>query len=150
SPQSNCRRKKEMLSFLLFKTLPGFKDVFSKVSESTIQTGDILLFPIETCSSGSIWSFKHAAVYCNEGEVIHLQKIRSSGNRTWIIKEGYKAMKKDRGKCEIYRKKDGIDLNDFYSKVREAMNSEAKYDITKNNCIHFALFLLGLVDFYMQ
>lgn len=59
-------------------------------------------------------------------------------------------MKKKRGKCEIYRKKGGINLDDFRRKVREAMNNEAKYDYRRNNCIHFALFLLGLVDFYMQ
>lgn len=59
-------------------------------------------------------------------------------------------MKKERGKCEIYRKKGGINLNDFRSKVREAMNSEGNYHFCKNNCIHFALFLLGLADFYME
>lgn len=48
-----------------------------------MQTGDILLFPMETCSSSSIWSFKHAAVYCGEEEVVHFQSKCSTPALVW-------------------------------------------------------------------
>lgn len=67
-----------------------------------------------------------------------------------ISKEGFKAMKKKREKCRIYRKVGGIDLSEFRRKVREAMDSEAEYSLVFNNCIHFALHLLGLMEFYKK
>ncbi|KAM6060070.1 LOW QUALITY PROTEIN: uncharacterized protein LJ206_014492 [Theristicus caerulescens] len=146
---SSSPRAYETLTFLLFKSVPGHGEVFEEVSESTLQHGDILLFPTTIRPSLDI-SFKHAAVYCGDGEVIHFQNTDFRTNRGRIIKDGFEAMKKERGKFRIYRKKGGIDLNDFRSKVRKAMNSEADYDLRKNNCIHFALCLLDLVEFYMQ
>lgn len=144
------QRERQTLQFLFFKSIPECGEVFEEVSESTLQPGDVLLFPFDTTSGVSSSSFRHAAVYCGEGEVIHFQNTHSWGKSGRIIKEGFRAMKKQRGKCQIYRKKSGIDLNDFRSKVKEAMNSEANYYPNKNNCIHFALYLLDLVDFYMQ
>ncbi|XP_075015648.1 uncharacterized protein LOC142086489 [Calonectris borealis] len=143
------QREQQALQFLFSKSIPNCGEVFEEVLESKLQPGDILLFPLDISSvSGS--SFKHAAVYCGEGEVIHFQNTCSRGNSGRISKEGFRAMKKERGKCQIYRKKGRIDLNGFHSKVKDAMNSEAKYYPGKNNCIHFALYLLGLVDFYMD
>lgn len=55
-----------------------------------------------------------------------------------------------RGKCQIFRKKAGVDLDAFQKKVKEVMNSTAQYSLTENNCIHFALYLLDLVDFYLE
>lgn len=59
-------------------------------------------------------------------------------------------MLKSRGKYQIYRKKAGVDLDAFQKKVREVMNSTAQYSLTGNNCIHFALYLLDLSDFYSE
>ncbi|KAF1462404.1 hypothetical protein FQV08_0013064, partial [Pygoscelis antarcticus] len=143
------QRQYEALKFLLFKRAPGHGDVFEEVSESNVQPGDILLFPMNISPGVLSSSFKHAAVYCGDGEVIHFQSnVRR--NTGWISKESYKAIKRERGKCQIYRKKGRIDPNDFHRKVREAMNSEASYRLGNTNCIHFALYLLGLVHFYTQ
>ncbi|XP_064933231.1 uncharacterized protein LOC135580589 isoform X2 [Columba livia] len=148
------------LKFLFTKSIPGHGDIFEEVSESELQPGDILLFPMDR--SNDIVSrilFKHAAVYCGDGEVIHFQGagtpnstalISSQTTPGLISKQGYTALKKDRGNCQIYRKKGGVDLRAFRSRLRKAMNSEAEYSLYKNNCIHFALSLLGLEKFYSQ
>lgn len=73
-----------------------------------------------------------------------------NGTSGEISKVGFKVMKEERGKCQIWRKKDGINESEFRRKVREAMNSKASYSLRVNNCIHFALHLLGLLDFYSQ
>ncbi|XP_068266834.1 uncharacterized protein [Nyctibius grandis] len=147
---SSSQRQCVVTEFLLCKSIPRRGKVFEKVPENTLQPGDILLFPLGSSSGQSCISFLHAAVYCGDGEVIHFQNGSKRGSHGRIIKEGFRAMKKERGKCLIYRKKDKVDLNDFYMKVREVMNCEAQYHLGKNNCIHFALYLLGLVDFYME
>ncbi|OPJ82582.1 hypothetical protein AV530_013141 [Patagioenas fasciata monilis] len=67
-----------------------------------------------------------------------------------ISKNRYTSLKKERGKCEIYRKRGGVNLNDLHSEIQKVMNSEAKYSLYKNNCIHFALSLLGLEKFYSE
>ncbi|XP_010282052.1 PREDICTED: uncharacterized protein LOC104618210, partial [Phaethon lepturus] len=124
---------------MLKKCLIASSKIVEEVAESKMQPGDILLFPMDIkkglCSS----SFKHAAVYCGDGEVIHFQNTSFWGNSGRISKEGFRAMKRERGKCQIYRKKGGINLSDFKSKVREAMESEASYHLGENNCIQFAL-----------
>ncbi|KAK2524611.1 hypothetical protein Q9233_009540, partial [Columba guinea] len=154
------------IKFLLFKRIPGRGEIFEEVSEKDLQPGDILLFPLQTSSVKHINVFKHAAVYCGFGEVIHFQ---GSGTEspdagppsTWdvittrkihglISKTGYASLRKERGKCEIYRKKGGVNLNDLHSEIQKAMNSEAEYSLYKNNCIHFALSLLGLEEFYSE
>ena len=72
------------------------------------------------------------------------------GKSGLISKEGFNAMKKERGKCRILQKKGGINFNDFHCKVRKAMNGEAYYSLRRNNCIHFALYLLDMAEFYMK
>ncbi|XP_074457676.1 uncharacterized protein LOC141748885 isoform X2 [Larus michahellis] len=146
---SSSHREYQTIQFLLSKSTPKHGNVFEEVSESTLTPGDILLFPLDVTYGGLCSSFKHAAVYCGDGEVIHFQNT-SKGKSGRISKEGFRPMKKERGKCQVYRKKGGIDLDNFYSKVREVMNCEAKYYLGTNNCIHFALYLLGLVDFYKE
>ncbi|OPJ89169.1 hypothetical protein AV530_009543 [Patagioenas fasciata monilis] len=130
-------------------SLPGHGDVFEEVSESELQPGDILLFPESSANFISRALFKHAVVYCGDGEVIHFQST-GRGHSGLISKQGFEALKKERGECHIYRKKGGVDLNDLRSKVRIAMDSEAEYSLCTNNCIHFALSLLGLEEFYSQ
>ncbi|OPJ85883.1 hypothetical protein AV530_009588 [Patagioenas fasciata monilis] len=103
--------------------------------------------------------FQHAAVFCGSGEVIHFMAssnakslclISSSIYQGVVVKQGFKALKKLRGKCEIYQKKDGVNLNDLCSEIQKVMDSEAKYSFYENNCIHFTLSLLGLEKFYSQ
>ncbi|KAM6304523.1 uncharacterized protein O3Q21_015149 isoform 2-T3 [Podargus strigoides] len=147
---SSSERSCQALEFLFHKSVPGHGEIFEEVSDGTLQPGDIMIFPFLS-SSGCIGSsFIHAAVYCGDGEVIHLQKKSLWNKKGRIIKEGLNAMKRERGKYLIRRKKGGIDLDDFYRKVRDVMSSEAKYSLGENNCIHFALYLLGLVKFYME
>ncbi|XP_065497521.1 uncharacterized protein LOC135992356 [Caloenas nicobarica] len=146
--------------FLLLRSVPGHGEILEEVSESELQPGDIVLFPMDGSNNFMFRAiFKHAAVYCGDGEVIHFldtdapdSKGRnfSSKCRGQIVKSGYKALRKERGQCRIYRKKGGVDLNDFHSRVRRAMDSEADYNACTNNCIHFALSLLGLEEFSSQ
>ncbi|KAM9224006.1 uncharacterized protein RG961_007465 [Leptosomus discolor] len=147
---SSSTRQREAFEFLLYKSVPGHGEIFQEVSESELQPGDIVLFPLDNSWGKVIRGFMHAAVYCGDGEVIHFQYTNTGTTSGLISKEGFKAMKKKRGKFEIYRKKGGINLSDFRQKVREVMECEANYDLGTNNCIHFALYLLGLVDFYKQ
>ncbi|KAF1571439.1 UNVERIFIED_CONTAM: hypothetical protein FQV16_0014256, partial [Eudyptes robustus] len=149
-PWCGWQREYETIEFLLFKRIPGHGAVFEKVSESNLQPGDILLFRMNISPGILSSSFIHVAVYCGGREVIHFQNTRKRKNTGRISKESFKAMEKERGKCQIYRKIGGIDPKDFHRKVREAMNMEARYHLGNNNCIHFALYLLGLVDFYAE
>lgn len=59
-------------------------------------------------------------------------------------------MRRQRGKCDAFRKKEGVNLETFKKKVKLLMNSTARYSLLKNNCIHFALYLLDLGDFSFQ
>ncbi|OPJ87001.1 hypothetical protein AV530_017562 [Patagioenas fasciata monilis] len=146
--------------FLLFKSVHGQGEIFNEVSESELHPGDILLFPLDRSNNIIVQMiFRHAAVYCGDGEVIHFAATGTQRKRDMIssrttsgviAKEGLVKMKKERGNYLIYRKKGGINLNDFRRKVMEAMNSEAEYCASKNNCIHFALSLLGLEEFCSQ
>ncbi|PKK25288.1 putative LOC102098564, transcript variant X1 [Columba livia] len=143
--------------FLLFKSVHGQGEIFTEVSDSELHPGDILLFPLDRSNNIVVQMiFKHAAVYCGDDEVIHFvgtgtqrkRDVISSRTTSGVIaKEGLVKMEKERGKYLIYRKIDGVNLNDFRRKVKEAMNSEAEYCASKNNCIHFALSLLGLEEF---
>ncbi|XP_064933257.1 uncharacterized protein LOC135580593 isoform X2 [Columba livia] len=139
-------REYTSIKFLWSKSLPGHEDIFEEVSESKLQPGDILLFPESNANFISRALFKHAAVYCGDGEVIHFQST-GKGHGGLISKQGFEALKRERGECHIYQKKGGVDLNDLRSKVRIAMDSEAEYSLRTNNCIHFALSLLGLEEF---
>ncbi|KFV65739.1 hypothetical protein N307_00251, partial [Dryobates pubescens] len=139
-------RELEAIQFLLHKSIPGHEETFYEVSETEIQPGDIVLFPIENLQS-LYCLFKHAAVYVGDGEVIHFQGLKDKSSTGWVSKEGFHALKKARGKFQIWRKRGGIKVNEFRARVRQAMNSIAYYDLGTNNCIHFALWLLGLEDF---
>ncbi|KAM6119632.1 uncharacterized protein FYW35_005930 isoform 2-T2 [Pterocles gutturalis] len=141
---SSSLNQHETFKFVLSKSIDGDGEVFEEVSESKLQPGDIVLWGFPT------GVFNHAAVYCCEGEIIHFLSTNVPGNHGRILKEGLQALKKKRGKCQIYQKIGGIDLRDFKRRIREVMNSEAYYNLDENNCIHFALCLLGLGDFYMQ
>ncbi|XP_071670260.1 uncharacterized protein [Patagioenas fasciata] len=157
--QNDSSHSKTTITFLLFKTNPGHGEVFEEVSKKDLQPGDIVLFPMMSSSSKCTNVFQHAAVFCGSGEVIHFMAssnakslclISSSIYQGVVVKQGFKALKKLRGKCEIYQKKDGVNLNDLCSEIQKVMDSEAKYSFYENNCIHFTLSLLGLEKFYSQ
>nr|XP_021136333.1 uncharacterized protein LOC106145967 isoform X5 [Columba livia] len=143
--------------FLLFKSIPGHGVIFEEVFEGELQPGDILLFPLDRRNGiVSRALFKHAAVYCGDGEVIHFVGTGTAGPSSsqtipgLISKQGYQTLIKERGQCRIYRKKGGVNLSDFRNRVRNAMRSEANYNAYTNNCIHFALSLLDLLEFYSE
>ncbi|XP_054024748.1 uncharacterized protein LOC128897992 [Dryobates pubescens] len=139
----------ETIHFLLHKGTPGHEEVLEEVAEAALQPGDMVLFPLHeygSCSS----LFTHAAVYLGDAEVIHFQNTDVRSNIGQICKEGFHALTGARGKCQMYRKRGGMDLMEFHSNVRKAMNSRGSYQPGTNNCIHFALWLLGLEDFYMD
>ncbi|KFO87630.1 hypothetical protein N320_04808, partial [Buceros rhinoceros silvestris] len=143
----SLERPWQALQFLLRKSVPEYGKVFEEVSEDKMKPGDIVLFRMTNSIGKLRSSFKHAAVYCGDGEVIHFQNRRKS-KKGKVSKEGFTAMKDERGKCQVYRKIDGINLETFRSKVRAVMNGKAKYDLCQNNCIHFALYLLDMAEFY--
>ncbi|XP_054244073.1 uncharacterized protein LOC128972228 isoform X1 [Indicator indicator] len=149
SMSSSSQRMYNAIQFLLRKSIPGHGKVFDKVPEAEMQPGDIILVPMQD-KNLLYCLFKHAAVYIGDGELIHFQEISGQGSNGQISKEGFQAMKMATRNYQIYRKRGGIDLNDFRSKVKEAMHSEAEYHLGTNNCIHFALWLLGLADFYRK
>ncbi|XP_064013253.1 uncharacterized protein LOC135182768 [Pogoniulus pusillus] len=139
----------ETIHFMLYKSIPGQGEVFQEVAETAPQPGDILLFPLSSYGSCSSL-FRHAAVCCGDAEVIHFQNTDVQKNVGRISKEGFHALRRERGSCLMYRKRDGIDLKEFHGKVREAMHSTGSYYPGTNNCIHFALWLLGLEGSYMH
>ncbi|KFV61095.1 hypothetical protein N307_11170, partial [Dryobates pubescens] len=139
-------RELEAIQFLLHKSIPGHEETFYEVSETEIQPGDIVLFPIENLQS-LYCLFKHAAVYVGDGEVIHFQGLKDKSSTGRVSKEGFHALKKARGKFQIWRKRGGIKVNEFRARVRQAMNNVAYYNLGTKHCIHFALWLLGLEDF---
>nr|XP_021136990.1 uncharacterized protein LOC102099049 [Columba livia]XP_021136991.1 uncharacterized protein LOC102099049 [Columba livia] len=152
-------REYTSIKFLWSKSLPDHGVIFEEVSEQDLQPGDIVLFPMMSSYKMCSKVFQHAAVYCRDGEVIHflvgsdttsLGQISGFTYEGMIVKSGFIALKNKRGKCKIYRKKGGVNRNDLDSEVEKAMNSEAKYSLYKNNCIHFALSLLGLEEFYSE
>ncbi|XP_064013258.1 uncharacterized protein LOC135182772 [Pogoniulus pusillus] len=139
----------ETIHFMLYKSIPGQGEVFQEVAETAPQPGDILLFPLSSYGSCSSL-FRHAAVCCGDAEVIHFQNTDVQNNVGQVSKEGFCALRRERGSCLMYRKRDGIDLKEFHGKVREAMHSTGSYYPGTNNCIHFALWLLGLEGSYMH
>ncbi|XP_042741664.1 uncharacterized protein LOC122187874 isoform X1 [Lagopus leucura] len=149
SSSSCCSEKaRETRDFLLRDVLPNYKNILVEVSENSIEAGDIVLFNMQS-SSNAAFSFKHAVVYCGDGEVIHFHNINNS-SAGLIRKEGFQLMRQKRGKGKVLRKKDGINPETFNRKVKELMNSTAKYNLFENNCINFALYLLDLGDFSFQ
>ncbi|XP_068000253.1 uncharacterized protein [Melanerpes formicivorus] len=137
------------IQFQLHKKIPGHGKVFRYVEGREKQPGDIVLIPIDNWVSH--YSFlRHAAVYLGDGEVIHFQRVDDKNDTGLVSKESYQAARNLVKKIEVWRQRGGIDLDVLNRNVREAMNSEAKYCTGTNNCIHFALWLLGLVDFYRK
>ena len=62
-----------------------------------------------------------------------------------VYKEGLRAMKHSRNLLRVLRKRGGVDPKVLERRVREAMNSiPPPYHLLKNNCVHFALKLLGM------
>nr|XP_021136334.1 uncharacterized protein LOC106145967 isoform X6 [Columba livia] len=156
---SSCldERKSVSLKFLFTKSIPGHGEIFEQVLNGTLQPGDILLFPLDGSNSTIAQALlRHAAVYCGNGEVIHFVGTGTAGPSSsqtipgLISKQGYQTLIKERGQCRIYRKKGGVNLSDFRNRVRNAMRSEANYNAYTNNCIHFALSLLDLLEFYSE
>ncbi|XP_064933254.1 uncharacterized protein LOC135580591 isoform X2 [Columba livia] len=156
--EGDSSRSETTFKFRLFKRSPEHGNIFEEVPEHKLQPGDIVLFLLESSSQELSSIFRHAAVSCGDGELIQFRRIQSSSGLTsssvtapaLVTKEGLGTMKKKWGKFKIYHKTDGVALNDFCEKVKEAMNNDAKYDFMKNNCIYFALSLLGLEKFYSQ
>ncbi|KAM7151418.1 uncharacterized protein RBU57_012075 [Macrochelys suwanniensis] len=59
-------------------------------------------------------------------------------------------MERTRGKYQIVRLKQGINEEAFLKKVDVMLNAKTTYNCLTNNCIHFALSLLGTEEFYHE
>ncbi|XP_074925566.1 uncharacterized protein LOC116831271 isoform X2 [Chelonoidis abingdonii] len=146
SSSKNCcsfekiRRMTSTISFLLKATFNSF-EFFEDVSKENLQLGDIILFPIRTSPKFSSW--KHAGVYYGNKKVIHF-------NREGISIQGIDAMEGPREKHQILRLKQGINEEAFLKKADAMLKAKTTYDCFTNNCIHFALFLLDMEEFYHE
>ncbi|KAH1183573.1 uncharacterized protein LOC123344360 [Mauremys mutica] len=134
-------RMKPTISFILKAMFSNFWGFFEVVSKENLRVGDIILIPMDTSLQSSSW--KHAGVYYGNKKVIHFD-----GDGIYI--QGIDAMERTRGKYQIVRLKQGINEEAFLKKADAMLNAKTKYNCFTNNCIHFALSLLDMEEFYHE
>lgn len=116
------------------------------------EPGDLFLFRLR--SPTGRWCGAHVGVYCGHGEIIHFEgkKPGSCGPQkflgSWegvVCKQGRGPMLRSRSLWRVLRRRGGINRTLLELRVREAMDTDPPpYHPTRNNCVHFALHLLGL------
>lgn len=141
-----------------------FQDV--DLDDGNPQPGDLFLFQFQI--PVPVTFLAHVGVYCGQGEIIQyegtmstrpvsltdmistedlyriLQRLQGYVEGV-VYKEGLHAMKHSRKLLRVLRKRGGVDTKVLERRVREAMNSiPPPYHLLKNNCVHFALKLLGM------
>lgn len=125
------------------------------LEEGNPQPGDLFLFEFQF--PVPVPFVAHVGVYCGQGEIIHFECTisiegldgmlqRLQGYLEGVVyKQGLCAMKHSRKLLRVLRKRGGIDPKVLEGRVREAMNSiPPPYHLVENNCVHFALKLLGM------
>lgn len=62
-----------------------------------------------------------------------------------VYKEGLRQLNRDRKLLRVLRKRGGVNTKLLKRRVYEAMNRDPpRYNLKDNNCMHFALKLLGM------
>ncbi|MEJ1283492.1 hypothetical protein NN561_014462 [Cricetulus griseus] len=127
-----------------------FQDV--ELDQGDPQPGDLYLFQLQ---SAKVQQFAaHVGVYCGHGEIIHFEGKNPGGSEVEMLvnscegvvhKEGLQWLKQSRNLIRVLRKRGGVDCKMLEQRVQNAMSSKPpEYHPTKNNCMHFALGLLGM------
>ncbi|CAO2613994.1 hypothetical protein LEMLEM_LOCUS16358 [Lemmus lemmus] len=130
------------------------------------QPGDLFLFQFQI--PVPVPFLAHVGVYCGQGEIIQYEGTISTRPVSFsdmfstedldtilqrlqgyvegvVYKQGLNAMKHSRKLSRVLRKRGGVDPKVLERRVREAMNSiPQRYHFVFNNCVHFALKLLGM------
>ncbi|XP_050009926.1 uncharacterized protein [Alexandromys fortis] len=122
------------------------------LEEGNPQPGDLFLFEFQF--PVPVPFVAHVGVYCGQGEIIHFEGRGSTDSirqklqgylEGVVYKQGLLAMKHSRKLLRVLRKRGGVDPKVLERRVREAMNSiPPPYHLVENNCVHFALKLLGM------
>nr|XP_055049115.1 uncharacterized protein LOC129434227 [Misgurnus anguillicaudatus] len=121
---------------------------FSDISK--LKPGDLILRAAKDKVGKLIY---HAGVNTEDNEVIHFTSdtdevhsifswSASSKGKGKISKESVMSFVNDQPYC-VLRLKSGIP-KDFKDRVKSAMHSKQEYHLFTNNCLHFALRLLGV------
>uniref|UniRef100_A0A8B9NR37 Uncharacterized protein n=1 Tax=Apteryx owenii TaxID=8824 RepID=A0A8B9NR37_APTOW len=89
--QQLCQRLCETVQFLFNESVPGYGKIFELVKDGEPEIGDIILFPMQSSKNCLGVIFKHATVYCGEGEVVHFQMgaegcWRGPGQLPWLVR----------------------------------------------------------------
>ncbi|KAM6060068.1 uncharacterized protein LJ206_014490 [Theristicus caerulescens] len=106
------------------------------------QLGDLFLFPL--ASGAPAGGGAHAAVYCGDGEIIHLEGSSGTSPSGIVAKHGKSHLLRTRGPAKVLQRKGGLDAAALQHRIRAAMDQAVEYDAVTCNCVHFALTLLGL------
>ncbi|RMB94499.1 hypothetical protein DUI87_29310 [Hirundo rustica rustica] len=106
------------------------------------QPGDLFLFPL--ASKGFGWCCAHAGIYCGDGEIIHLEGSSEMTPSGIVAKHGKSHLLRTKGSPKVLRRKKGLDVAALQRRIRVAMDQPVEYNAITNNCIHFALALLGM------
>ncbi|XP_050010098.1 uncharacterized protein [Alexandromys fortis] len=112
------------------------------------QPGDLFLFELLTPKAQYFGA--HVGVYCGHDEIIHfmaksLMETFVEDCEGVVYKEGLHQLKRSRKLLRVLRKRGGVDIKLLERRVYEAMNRDPPhYNIKNNNCVHFALKLLGM------
>ncbi|XP_035297533.1 uncharacterized protein LOC113831894 isoform X2 [Cricetulus griseus] len=133
-----------------------FQDV--ELDQGDPQPGDLYLFQLQ---SAKVQQFAaHVGVYCGHGEIIHFEGKNPGGSEVEMLvnscegvvhKEGLQWLKQSRNLIRVLRKRGGVDCKMLEQRVQNAMSSKPpEYHPTKNNCMHFALGLLGMDSMSMD
>uniref|UniRef100_A0A8C6A214 Uncharacterized protein n=1 Tax=Marmota marmota marmota TaxID=9994 RepID=A0A8C6A214_MARMA len=123
-----------------------------ELEQSDPEPGDLFLFRLQ--SPTGRWCGAHVGVYCGHREIIHFEG-KIPGNcgphkflGSWegvVCKQGQGPMLRSRSLWRVLRRRGGINRTLLELRVREAMDTDPPpYHPTRNNCVHFALHLLGL------
>ncbi|KAK7117275.1 hypothetical protein R3I94_022742 [Phoxinus phoxinus] len=133
-----------------FNTILDSKGGISESDISNLKEGDLILRPMEIKGP-----FYHVGIYCEKSEVVDfaaksdtpqtgltgLMSASTAYVNGEVCKVGVKNFIKEYP-CRVLRSSSGVSSG-FSDRVMAAMNSEPKYNALTNNCLHFAMNLLG-------
>ncbi|XP_065147492.1 uncharacterized protein [Paramisgurnus dabryanus] len=135
-----------------FDNIFNGENTISDSDRPKLKPGDLILRAAEH-KVGRL--FFHAGVNTEDNEVIHFQfeTVNDQSKFSWsasskgkrkISKESVSSFIEDQPYW-VFRLKSGIP-KDFKDKVKRGMNFKEEYHLLTNNCLHFALRLLGVTQ----
>uniref|UniRef100_A0A8C6R7B7 cDNA sequence BC048679 n=1 Tax=Nannospalax galili TaxID=1026970 RepID=A0A8C6R7B7_NANGA len=145
------------IKFFLSEALMGQHFYEVELEGGEPQPGDLFLFKLR--SPKAQWCGAHVGVYCGHGEIIHFEGRNPSGGLQKLLavcegvicKQGHRALQHSRQLWRVLRRRSGVDPLVLECRIREAMDADPPpYHPTRNNCVHFALRLLGMDSMSMD